>query len=118
MIEHPNKRTVAALEKVMEEIQFLVDHPRMEQRNWVAKGKQWLPILQHAKEDLQREVNQQDFVNESYQGFLVSLARLGLKIEKRDEHTWGYRWFDEPLIGAYPTRATAMEAALKIRLQR
>lgn len=50
---NPNKRTIAALEKMMQEMQFLVDHPRMQQRNWVAKGREWLPILRHAKEDLE-----------------------------------------------------------------
>lgn len=45
-------RTIAALEKVIGEMQYLVDHPRMRQRNWVAAGKMWLPVLHQAKEDL------------------------------------------------------------------
>jgi hypothetical protein len=52
MPNSPNARTVAALQKMIIEIQYLVDHPRMQQRNWVAKGRTWLPILQHAIEDL------------------------------------------------------------------
>ncbi len=117
MTEHPNARTITAIEKMMNEMQYLVDHPRMQQRNWVASGKQWLPILQHAKEDLQREVSQNDFIAESYQGLLLALERVGLAVEKRDTTTWGYRWHTGALIGAYATRAEAVEAGLKARLK-
>jgi hypothetical protein len=41
-----NSNTLAALERVMQEIKNLVDHPRIQQRTWVARGKEWLPILQ------------------------------------------------------------------------
>jgi hypothetical protein len=54
MSNDSNARTIAALEKMIHEMQFLVDHPRMQQRNWVASGKIWLPILRHAIEDLSR----------------------------------------------------------------
>lgn len=46
MADQPNPKTIAALEQVMQEIQHLVAHPRIQQRTWVAKGKTWLPILQ------------------------------------------------------------------------
>lgn len=117
-ILHPKARTIAALEKMIEEMQYLVEHPRMQQRNWVAKGRIWLPVLQHAKEDLQHEVAQQDFVTEAYQSLLLALERIGLKVEKRDETNWGYRWYDGSLTGAYPTRAEAIEAGLRERLNR
>ena len=117
MANQQNERTIAALEKMMQEMQHLVDHPRMQQRNWVAKGRVWLPILQHAQEDLQREVAQQDFITESYQSLLLVLEHVGLKVEKRDETSWGYCWHDDSLMGAYPTRAAAIEAGLRERLK-
>jgi hypothetical protein len=48
-------RTIAALEKMISEMQYLVEHPRMQQRNWVAKGRAWLPLLRHAIEDLSKQ---------------------------------------------------------------
>lgn len=41
-----NPNTVAALERIIQEIRYLVDHPRIQQRTWVASGKTWLPLLQ------------------------------------------------------------------------
>lgn len=41
----PNPNTLAALERVMQEMQHLVAHPRIQQRTWVAQAKTWLPIL-------------------------------------------------------------------------
>jgi hypothetical protein len=40
-----NPNTAAALERVMQEMQNLVDHPRIQQRTWVATAKTWLPLL-------------------------------------------------------------------------
>ncbi|MGB7340752.1 MAG: hypothetical protein WBC91_17775, partial [Phototrophicaceae bacterium] len=100
MTTHKNDRTIKALDNVMEEMQHLVDHPRMQQRNWVAKGKEWLPVLQHAKEDLQRDVDHNDFVVDAYQGVLEAIKAIGLTIEKRDATSWGYRWHDDQLTGA------------------
>src|SRR5690606_40240138 len=37
-------------------LQLLVDHPRMQQKRWVAAGKVWLPILYQAKDDCARPV--------------------------------------------------------------
>lgn len=116
MNDHPNKRTISALDKMMEEMQFLVDHPRMQQRRWVAKGKEWLPVLQHAREDLQRGAAPHDLVMESYQSLLSALENLGLTVEKRDDVSWGYRWHGGPLEGTFPSRAAAVEAALRERL--
>ena len=113
---HPNARTVSAIEKMMEEMQYLVDHPRMQQRNWVAKGKEWLPVLHHAKEDLEKEVQQHDFVVETFQNLLLVIERVGLSVEKRDSTSWGYRWHNGPITGAYATRAEAIEAGLKYKL--
>ncbi len=116
MSEHPNARTIDALEKMIAGMQYLVDHPRMQQRNWVASGQQWLPILQHAKEDLQREVTHNDFVAESYQELLAALERVGLKIVKRDNMSWGYRWHGDVAVGAFVSRSAAVEAALRERI--
>lgn len=41
----PNPNTVAALERLMLEMQNLVAHPRIQQRTWVARAKEWLPLL-------------------------------------------------------------------------
>lgn len=46
MPDQPNPNTIAALERIIQEIRYLVDHPRIQQRTWVASGKQWLPLLQ------------------------------------------------------------------------
>lgn len=113
---HPNTRTVAAIEKMIEDMQFLVEHPRMQQKRWVAKGKEWLPILEQAKEDLQRDVHQHDFVLDSYQALIGVLASLGLTIEKRDATSWGYSWHGGSLEGVYPTQAAAVEAGLRAKL--
>jgi hypothetical protein len=116
MSEHSAARTVAALAEIIEVMQNLVNHPRVQQRRWVALGKTWLPILQHAKEDLEREVTQYDLVAESHQSILAALQRLGLQIEKRDATSWGYRWHGDMLKGTFSSRADAIEAALRERL--
>lgn len=46
MPNQPNPNTVAALERLMLEMQNLVAHPRIQQRTWVARAKEWLPLLQ------------------------------------------------------------------------
>ena len=117
MADKAKARTVAALEQMIEDMQFLVDNPRMQQRRWVAKGKEWLPTLHNAVEDLQQDVSQQDFVLESYQSLLAVFEHIGLQIEKRDETTWGYRWHDGVLKGTHPSRTAALEAALRERLK-
>jgi hypothetical protein len=117
MANHSNARTIAAIEKMMNEMQYLVDHPRMQQRNWVAKGREWLPVLEHTKEDLQREVQQNDFVIDSHQALLGALAAIGLTVEKRDGTSWGYRWHKGTLEGAFPTQAAAVEAGLRERYE-
>jgi len=114
---HPNARTAEAIEKMMQEMQYLVDHPRMQQRNWVARGKEWLSVLRHTQEDLQREIQQSDFVIDSYQALLVALAAVGLVVEKRDSTSWGYRWHGGTLEGAFPTQAAAVEAGLRTRYE-
>ena len=113
MTDHRNKRTIIALDTVMEEMQYLVEHPRVQQKTWVAKGKTWLPILQYAKEDLQRDVDQHNVIMDAYQAVLEAIKSIGLTVEKRDEQTWGYRWHDGELIGMFPTQATAIEAGLR-----
>ena len=46
MTENINPNATAALRRVIEEIRYLVDHPRIQQRTWVASGKTWLPVLE------------------------------------------------------------------------
>src|SRR6185369_353185 len=116
MSEHPNARTIAAIEKMIEGMQYLVEHPRMQQRNWVASSRQWLPILQHAIEDLQKETQHNDFVSESYQELLAALERVGLRIIKRDNMSWGYSWHGDVATGAFVSRSAAVEAALRERI--
>lgn len=45
MSDQPNPNTISALERIMQEMQNLVAHPRIQQRTWVAQAKQWLPLL-------------------------------------------------------------------------
>ena len=52
MSDQPTPNTIAALERIMQEIQNLVDHPRIQQRTSVAYGKAWLSILQIVHEEL------------------------------------------------------------------
>jgi hypothetical protein len=52
MSNDTNPNTVAAVRRVIEEMQYLVDHPRIQQRRWVASGKNWLSILQIALGEL------------------------------------------------------------------
>jgi len=49
---HPNERTIDALKRIVEQIEYLVQHPRIQQKTWVASGREWLPVLLHAIEDL------------------------------------------------------------------
>lgn len=44
-LRNPNPNAVAALEKIMQEMQNLVAHPRIQQKTWVAQAKTWLPLL-------------------------------------------------------------------------
>lgn len=46
MPNQPNPNTVAALERIMLEMQNLAAHPRIQQRTWVARAKEWIPLLQ------------------------------------------------------------------------
>lgn len=46
MSNQPNPNTIIALERIMLEMQNLVAHPRIQQRTWVARAKEWLPLLQ------------------------------------------------------------------------
>lgn len=59
MPAHPNERTIEALKRMVAQIEYLVQHPRIQQRTWVANGRDWLPILHHAIEDLTEQGNTQ-----------------------------------------------------------
>lgn len=113
---HPNARTIKELDTIVEEMEYLVAHPRIQQKTWVAKGKTWLPVLRVARQDLGRDVNHLAITSELHQGLLVALERVGLRLEMRDATSWGYRWFSGDLKGAYATRGDALEAALRERL--
>jgi hypothetical protein len=116
MTDHLTSRLISELEKLMEQMQYLVDHPRMQQRNWVAQGKVWLPILGHVKTHLLAEKKDSDYVSEAHQALLDSLQRVGLEVKQRDRTTWGYSWNGTILIGAYSSQAQAVEAALRAKL--
>lgn len=116
MPEHPASRTIRDLDKTLSEIQYFLDHPRTQQNQWVAKGQKWKPILEQAKADLQAESEHYYFVVEAYQTVWDTLQRLGLEIRQRDRATWAYSWHGAALIGAFPSRSKALEAALRARL--
>ena len=77
MAEHPAARTVAGLEQIIEKIEYLVAHPRIQQKRWVANGRQWLPILRNARADLEDEVKHYTILLEAHQAILDSLERAG-----------------------------------------
>nr|WP_139088723.1 hypothetical protein [Oscillochloris trichoides] len=116
MPEHPSKRTLADLETMIKDIQYFLDHPRTQQNRWVAKGQSWIPILEHAKEDLQSEIEHYDIILEAYQATWIVLRNLGLELKQRDRTTWAYSWNGASLVGAFTSRAEALEAALRARL--
>ena len=111
------KRTLEALETIIDEMQYLVEHPRIQQKTWVAKGKTWLPTLHHAKEDLEKLQQPHDFATEAYQSLIAVFEQIGLSIQKRDTTSWGYSWHDEPLKGAFSSVSQAVESALKERIK-
>lgn len=41
------------LQHIIEQMEHLVAHPRIQQKTWVAKGKAWLPVLRIAKAHLE-----------------------------------------------------------------
>ncbi len=53
MSDNPN--TAAALRQIIESIRYLVDHPRIQQKTWVASGKKWLPVLEIVYGELSNE---------------------------------------------------------------
>jgi hypothetical protein len=116
MAEHPSKRTLEGLETMIQEIQYFLDHPRTQQNRWVAKGHTWIPVLRHAKEDLQTEIDHYDIMIEAYQAIWTALKAVGLEIKQRDRTTWAYTWNGAPLVGVYASRAEALEAALRERV--
>lgn len=118
MSAHPAARLVAALAKMREQMQFLVDHPRMQQNRWVARGREWLPILEQAQTDLEAETSHYHYLAEAHQALLDALARGGLILHQRDRTTWAYSWHGAPPIGAYPSQAQAVEAALRARSEK
>lgn len=59
-----NPNSIAQLERVMHEIQGLVDRPRIQQKTWVAMGKTWLPILQIIHGELTKQPLNRDSLSE------------------------------------------------------
>ena len=116
MLDHPFARTAAALDKVIRQMEYLVAHPRIQQNEWVYQGKGWLPTLHQAKMDLTAENDIYQYVVEAHQAVWEALRRFGLEVRQRDRETWAYSWHGAPLVGAYPSQAQALEAALRERL--
>ena len=116
MPEHPAGRTASALEKAIREIESLVERPRIQQNVWVAQARHWLPTLHQAKADLLEENDHYQYVVEAHQAVWDVLGRLGLEIRQRDRNTWAYSWHGAAPVGAYPSQAQALEAALRERL--
>lgn len=80
-------RTIAAIQKMIIEMQYLVDHPRMQQRNWVARGREWLPVLHHAIEDLS-QADQSNTVNQGMSYPAPEIPSLLIKVNVRDPNTY------------------------------
>lgn len=116
MPEHPASRTIADLNKMLAEIQYFLDHPRTQQNQWVAKGHTWKPVLEQAKADLSTEAEHYNLLAEAYQAVWITLQHLGLELRQRDRTSWAYSWHGAPLVGAFPSRAHALDAALRERL--
>lgn len=107
MADHPMSVTVAHLEQMMAEIQHFIDHPRIQQRRWVEKGRTWLPVLQQARAHLLAQAGADNTRPE---------PQPGLEVRPRDATAWGYRWDGGQLTGTYATLTQALEAALRDRL--
>ncbi len=116
MPDHPATRTITGLDTMLAEIQFFLDHPRTQQNQWVAKGRIWKPVLEQAKMDLAAEAEHYSLLSEAYQAVWEVLRHLGLEIHQRDRTTWAYTWHGAPLVGAFASRAQALEAALRERM--
>ena len=116
MVEHPFARTAAALDNIIRQMEYLVEHPRIQQSEWVYQGKGWLPTLRQARTDLLAENDIYQHLVEAHQAVWDALRRLGLEVRQRDRATWAYSWHGTPLVGAYPSQAQALEAALRERL--
>jgi hypothetical protein len=118
MYEHPAARSAAALTKIMEDMQWFLENPPTQQEQWVANIRTWLPVLQYAKDDLLAESNRYTFVAEAYQVVWDTLGRVGLQVHQLDLNAWAYSWHGGSPVGNYPSRAQALEAALRERLPR
>lgn len=112
MREHPSKRTLDELEQMIKDIRYFLDHPRIQQNRWVAKGTTWIPILERTREELRSEIEHYAVIADAYQSIWSMLHRVGLKIHQRDRTTWAYSWNDTALVGAFASRTEALEAAL------
>jgi hypothetical protein len=49
------QQTSEELQKIIEEMTYLVKHPRIQQKTWVANAKRWLPVLRIAQSQLAGE---------------------------------------------------------------
>lgn len=58
--EHPAALTAAQIEQVMAEMQYFIDHPPIQQRRWVEKGRTWLLVLQQARAHLLTQAASED----------------------------------------------------------
>lgn len=58
--EHPAAITAAQIEQMMTEMQYFIDHPRIQQRRWVERGRTWLLVLQQARAHLLTQAASQD----------------------------------------------------------
>jgi hypothetical protein len=117
MQSHQVNQTMESLNEVIKAMQSLYEHPRMQQRNWVAAAKYWLPILRQASEHLQEWNEPCIHAIEAHRAMWNSLGRLGLKVHRNQANVWTYSW-DGVVDGAgnYSSPSEAMEAALRGRL--
>jgi hypothetical protein len=108
-------RILGEIDEIINQMQYLTEHPRLQQRNWVAAGKRWLPVLQYAREEIERHVHA-DVNLATYESVVAAIQRLGLIVAQREDKTWGYSWNNEELTGRFPTQAEAIEVALHEKL--
>jgi len=50
MTKTSNEHVADQLSEIIEQIEYFIEHPRIQQKRWVARGKEWLPTLRHARD--------------------------------------------------------------------
>lgn len=100
----------AALDRIIKQMQYLVEHPRIQQKTWVAEARGWLPVLRDVKSELEStQISHQPIGS---QELLETLKNIGLEIRQYQTGGWSYSWNGNPLVGMFPSQQQALEADL------